>query len=1551
MRPGSVFLALVLAAASAVSQNITRLEYFFDADPGYGKGTQVAITPGASINDLTFDINVSGLTDGFHSLYLRTSDANGRWSALMVRPVYKLSASTANAPLPALKRIEYFLNTDPGYGKGRPLSFTPGTTVNDLYFEPDLAGLPETTNLLVIRALDAAGRWSQLSQTTFEVCNKPPTIAFEPTDLTSSGFTASWELVPEATNYLLDISTDNFKTFVSGYQARFVLSTSLSVTGFTQGTAYQYRVRAVSGCASVYSNTVSVTTPVALPAGQPSGLQFANATESSFTITYNPASGPPSGYLVIRRAGASPTFVPQNDTDYAKGQQVGDGTVAYKGPVTLFAEIGLLSGTIWHYDIFSYNQLGNLITYRSSAPLEGSYYTKAVEPSAQPTALSFQSVSSSGCTVSFTAAAGTPAGYIVFRRTGSAPTFVPVDGTTYTVNTNYGDARAVYIGPNTSFTESGLSASTNYFYSVYAYNGSGLPVNYRTASPLTGNVTTALQEPGGQPSGLTFPAVTSTSLNVAFTPATGSPAATGYLALRRAGSSPDFTPVYNTAYTAGQEVAPGIVVAYSGTGKEFPDGGLTSSTTYYYDVFSYYESGGLRSYRTVSPLEGSATTFTGEPAGQPSGVVFSGITSVAMRVSFTAASPNPGGYLAIRKAGSAPAFRPADGQDYALNSDQSDARVVYKSSASALFFDDAGLQPGVAYHYIVFSYNGSGASTNYNVSVGANTGSSVTVPGKPVVLTASGVLQSGFTARWEAVTGATGYRLDVSKDNFVSLLAAYDNLTVVGTSTGVTALQPGTVYKYRVRAVNGSGTSVNSDDMQQQTLPATPDAPTAGSVEQTTMTISWNAVTPADGYYLDVSPDDFVNFSAGYNKKQVAAPPVSVTGLSAGQTYKFRVRSYNAAGESPVSAVGQQLLKPGTPVQISTTETLITPTGFVAQWNKAEGAAEYYLDVVLASSGFSSPQPAYVTGYENKKIPLIAGQEVYQETITGLSPATGYVYRVRAKNATGYSAYSPQQAVLTKDKSVNVNLVVSDLRTSSTDGTIGSADVTADIDVSGGTPPIVVKFIRRKIGAADSTVTTVAPSGSTYRATITPAMANDIGVEFYFQVSDGSGFLPQNKPAVPKRLYRSVPAGGEKIPFTRFGGELKDYELFSIPYKLEDKDIDAVFAIKGAYDKTRWRVLRWNARGEKYDEFESGLKTIEAGKGYWFNQRVNEDILIDKPTLEYLTGNDLFKITLDPGWNQIGNPLPFAIKWSDVQVAKGNPATVGGLYVYNAASLQLVPDDNLPKWGAGFVVNNSATEVEMVFPKTLSQGRSAETGFSGDAPVGSGWQVPVTVEQSGRSAVSGVGMRTDASSSFDRYDALVPPPWGPPLSMYVDHPETVVREYSRDIVAPQESYVWSFTVTSSGDREVTLQWDPRTVAATDGQLVLVDEHRKTFVNMRESGSYVFVPNGSDRLKIMYAEGGEVPVADQLAGHPYPNPMSGVTTIPFSVAQDGCLVEAEIIDVLGTVQKRFSAQRYSRGIHSMEWHGEGRQGDEVSAGLYLVRLRMNGVVFVRQIIKR
>jgi uncharacterized delta-60 repeat protein len=333
----------------------------------------------------------------------------------------------------------------------------------------------------------------------------------------------------------------------------------------------------------------------------------------------------------------------------------------------------------------------------------------------------------------------------------------------------------------------------------------------------------------------------------------------------------------------------------------------------------------------------------------------------------------------------------------------------------------------------------------------------------PVVTAASGITQTSFTANWNAVSGATGYRLDVSADNFATFVTGYNDKVVTGTSDAVTGLSINTAYKYRVRAVNAGGTSANSNVIDVTTLVNPPAATAATTITQTGFTANWNAVTGATGYRLDVSADNFATFVTGFSDKTVSGTSEAVTGLTANTAYKYRVRAVNAGGTSANSNVIDVTTLVNPPA--ATAATTITQTGFTANWNAVTGATGYRLDV--SADNFAT----FVTGFNDK---AASGTS---DAVTGLAANTAYKYRVRAVNANGTSANSNVIDVTTlakQDQTITFAALP--------DRTIGDAAFTLSATASSALAVSFESLTTSKVTVSGNTVTMVAPGTATIRA-------------------------------------------------------------------------------------------------------------------------------------------------------------------------------------------------------------------------------------------------------------------------------------------------------------------------------------------------------------------------------------------------------------------------------------------------------------------------------------
>jgi len=134
------------------------------------------------------------------------------------------------------------------------------------------------------------------------------------------------------------------------------------------------------------------------------------------------------------------------------------------------------------------------------------------------------------------------------------------------------------------------------------------------------------------------------------------------------------------------------------------------------------------------------------------------------------------------------------------------------------------------------------------------------------------------------------------------------------------------------------------------------------------------------------------------NQTGLLTTSASVTGLTAGTLYYWRVNATNTGGTSPWSATWSFTTGAGSPPSTPTlaspangsTNQSRTPT---LRWNAASGATSYRVQVSTSSS--------FTTTVYNQ-----AGLTGTSVTLPQLGSRTVYYWHVNATNANGTSAYS-----------------------------------------------------------------------------------------------------------------------------------------------------------------------------------------------------------------------------------------------------------------------------------------------------------------------------------------------------------------------------------------------------------------------------------------------------------------------------------------------------------------------------------------------------------------
>jgi fibronectin type 3 domain-containing protein len=209
----------------------------------------------------------------------------------------------------------------------------------------------------------------------------------------------------------------------------------------------------------------------------------------------------------------------------------------------------------------------------------------------------------------------------------------------------------------------------------------------------------------------------------------------------------------------------------------------------------------------------------------------------------------------------------------------------------------------------------------------------------------------------------------------------------------------GVTYTFEVQAYNAGGSATSNAAGAALVTPAAPSNLTATAVSASQINLSWtsNSAGAEQGFRIYKSTDGVTfNFSDSVGPGVTSYQATS--GLSAGTTYYWEVRSYNAAGMSDYSNVASAttLALPAAPSNLTVT---VPSSGGANQinlsWTSNSGGSEQGFRIYKSTDGgvtynFSDSVGTGVTSY----------------SATSLSASTTYWFKVRSYNAAGLSDYS-----------------------------------------------------------------------------------------------------------------------------------------------------------------------------------------------------------------------------------------------------------------------------------------------------------------------------------------------------------------------------------------------------------------------------------------------------------------------------------------------------------------------------------------------------------------
>ncbi|MFQ5454664.1 MAG: fibronectin type III domain-containing protein [Nitrospirota bacterium] len=989
-----------------------------------GTYAEIAITGANAVTYL--DTGLTGNTAYYYRIRATNAGGDSQYSneASATTSLFAPSNLTAATLSPSQIRLDWSDNSidETGFRIERKIgsggTYTEIATVGTNITMYDDSGLTDSTQYYYrVRAYDINGNSSYSNEANAVTYPLPPA---GPSGLNTQVISSSEIMVTWTDNsnnedgFRIERSTDgvNYQQIATVG----VGATSYNDTGLSPNTTYYYRVSAYNtGGGSGYSNTSSNST---LILDIPSGLSAATISDSEIDLTWSDNSSGETGFIIERSL---------DGVSFVQIAAVGQNITSYNN-------IGLSPNTTYYYRVKAYNGTG-VSPYSNTA----SNTTYIVNP---PSALSAAAISGSQIDLVWTDNSNNEDGFRIERKTGVSGIY----------------AEITTVGPGlTSYSDTGLSAGTTYYYRVRAYNISGNSIYSNEANAMT------TPPPPSAPGGLIAAGISSTRIGLNWTDNSNNE--TGFRIERRTGAAP-----YQEIATVSADIT------------SYNDTGLTANTVYYYQIRAY-NAGGNSGYSN----EASTATLVVNP---PSGLTANPVSIDSIGLNWTDNSNNETGFKIERKTGVGGTYSlintvgqnitayndtgllpdttyyyrvaatnivgdsPYSNEDSALTklslpsglsavtlstndiqltwTDNSQEELFYierregnvgsftqidSVGAGTTTYLDSGLIDGKDYNYRVRGYK----SANNNYSGYSNIAVSSTFLETPANLNAAATGSAQLRLTWiDNSVSEDGYEI-IRKEG---IGGTYTQIAVTGPSAALyddTGLLEDRVYYYQVRAYNSTGNSPYSNEASALTLLIKPTNLTSQVISGTEVRIDWvDNSNREDGYRIERQD------GAGGTYAEIAVVGAGVityndTGLTEDMTYYYRVRAYNNTNSNYSQYSGGTIATtlpppPSAPTSLNITSVSHNQIGLNWTDNSANedkfkierktGIGGTYIEIAIVGAGMTS----YTDG--------------------GLNELTTYYYRVRAANTGGDSGYS-NEVNATTDMNLPSNLTASVLSDSS----------------------------------------------------------------------------------------------------------------------------------------------------------------------------------------------------------------------------------------------------------------------------------------------------------------------------------------------------------------------------------------------------------------------------------------------------------------------------------------------------------------------------------------
>lgn len=318
---------------------------------------------------------------------------------------------------------------------------------------------------------------------------------------------------------------------------------------------------------------------------------------------------------------------------------------------------------------------------------------------------------------------------------------------------------------------------------------------------------------------------------------------------------------------------------------------------------------------------------------------------------------------------------------------------IYNNIGNDTLTQRSALSAGTTRYYRIVAFNESGQTTGPVLTL-----STMPRPLEPTVFVATGVSTTQVLLRWQRrETTAIKYYIERTPGSTCCTYNLIDSVNATDTTYVVNGLTRNSTYYFRVRCVDAGGYSNYSGNITGRTLDTLPKRPVnlvATALSQYAVNLQWVDSADNETNFIIQRKDSATGTFVSIDSTAANSQSRTISGLKANTKYWFRVMAKNTGGYSLPGNIDSAVTYPAP----------LAPTGLTISNVATVSVTLSWIDNSTSETGYVIERATSATGVFFAADSV--GANVTSRTLNNLAPSTRYFFRVRTRDAYGYSTYS-----------------------------------------------------------------------------------------------------------------------------------------------------------------------------------------------------------------------------------------------------------------------------------------------------------------------------------------------------------------------------------------------------------------------------------------------------------------------------------------------------------------------------------------------------------------